>query len=404
MTNPSRTLTRMFSVPAFIAAALLIAAITAVPSIASADAKDAKASPDVIVFNNGDQLSGKFVRAIEGSVVFHSDIAGDITVGLDKVKEIRSANKFAVFEKGQHVTKTPLTDVPQGAITIDNQQIAVNTGNGQTKTIAVKNAQYVIDQQTFEDQIRHEPGILHGWAGAATAGASLVKATDNTTTFNGSIALLRTVPVVSWLNTRNKTSIDFNGSYGKITTPAYTVGGVLFPSTFAKTAIYHAAAERDEYLSPRFFVLAQTAFDHNYSQGLDLQQIYGAGVGWTAIKHPRQTLDLKATMQYEKQQFLSSGAGSNQNLIGSTFSATYLLKVTKTILLDQQAAFIPAYNNSRAYSGNETTTLTFPVYKRLGFSVATIDSYLNDPPATEPPTKRNSFQFTTGVTYTLGPQ
>ena len=39
-----------------------------------------------------------------------------------------------------------------------------------------------------------------------------------------------------------------------------------------------------------------------------------------------------------------------------------------------------------------------PVYKRLSFTVGTIDTFLNDPP---PGFKKNSFQFTTGVTYAL---
>ena len=68
-----------------------------------------------------------------------------------------------------------------------------------------------------------------------------------------------------------------------------------------------------------FLHSAQTAFDHNFSQDLDLQQIYGGGVGWTAIKTPKHQLDLKATMQYEKQVFISGAAGTNQNLVGSTF-------------------------------------------------------------------------------------
>jgi hypothetical protein len=38
------------------------------------------------------------------------------------------------------------------------------------------------------------------------------------------------------------------------------------------------------------------------------------------------------------------------------------------------------------------------VYKRLGFTLATLDDFLNDPAAG---TKKNSFQFTAGVTYTL---
>ena len=166
---------------------------------------------------------------------------------------------------------------------------------------------------------------------------------------------------MTWLRPRNRSSVDFTGSFGKITQPSYTIPGppaVFVPAVTTKSAIYHADAERDQYFSPRMFALAQTAFDHNYSQDLDLQQIYGGGLGWTAVKSPKQHLDLKATVQYEKQKFISA-AGSGMNLVGSTFSATYVLQ-SKLLTYTQGLAYIPAYNNWRAYSANETNTLAFP--------------------------------------------
>jgi hypothetical protein len=273
------------------------------------------------------------------------------------------------------------------------------------ETIPVKNAEYLVDKTTLDKQLFHHPGITEGWNGAATAGATLVTATENQYTFSGGVGLVRVVPTASWLSPRDRTSLDFTGSFGKITQPSYTIPATgttpatFVPSVSTKSAIYHADAERDEYFSPRFFALAQTAFDHNYGQDLDLQQIYGGGIGWTALKTPKQEADLKATMQYEEQAFISSGSG-NQNLVGSTFSASYILH-TRLVTYAQGLAFIPAYNNFHAYSTNETNTFAFPAYKRLGFSLGTLDSYLNDPPASLPPTKRNSFQFTMGLTYTI---
>ncbi len=46
-------------------------------------------APDVIIFTNGDQLTGKLLREVDGSVTFHSDIAGDVTVTWDKIKSIQ---------------------------------------------------------------------------------------------------------------------------------------------------------------------------------------------------------------------------------------------------------------------------------------------------------------------------
>jgi Protein of unknown function, DUF481 len=357
---------------------------------------------DVIVFTNGDQLSGKFLRSTGGTVTFHSDMAGDVNVPWDKVKELRSGTTFAVFEKGQHLTRTPLDKVPQGTVTVNGEKLEVKEATGETKEITAKNTEFVIDEKTFQDHVRHEPNLLHGWAGSLTGGASLVEATQNTTTFNGAVAMVRVVPGVSWLLPRNRTTVDFNGSYGKITQPQ-AAGAPALPDV--KTAVYHADAERDQYFSPRFYVLGETAFDHNFAQGLDLQQIYGGGVGVTILKRPMSTLDLKGTVQYEKQAFLSGAASPSQNLIGSTFSEAYLLRLPHNIVLTEQGSYLPAYNNMHDYSANETSNIGFPLYKRLGFSVGSVDTYLNDPPVAvfpAAPTKRNSFEFTTGVTYSLG--
>ncbi len=143
-----------------------------------------------------------------------------------------------------------------------------------------------MDKDTLDKQLYHEPGFFTGWNGAATAGATLVSATQNQYTVSGSVGLVRIVPTVSWLDTRNRTSTDFSSSFGKITQPAYSTPTGPVAATTTKSSILHFDAERDEYFAPRFFGLAQTAFDHNFSQDLNLQQIYGGGMGWTSAEDP----------------------------------------------------------------------------------------------------------------------
>jgi hypothetical protein len=275
--------------------------------------------------------------------------------------------------------------------------------------VPVKNAQYIMENATLDKEINHEPSFFAGWNGAATAGATLVSATSNQYTFTGAVNLIRAVPTVNWLDPRDKTLLGFNEAYGKITQPAYSypspppgTGSIAVPAAVTKSSIFHLGAERDEYFSPRVYALAQTAFDHNYAQDLQLQQIYGGGFGWTVLKAPKQEFDLKGTLQYEKQQFVPGSGNVNQNLIGSTFAANYELQL-KRLAFMQAVSFIPAYNHFSAYSASETDTVTFPAFKNLGFSLGTVDTYLNDAPfigtATTPPTKPNSFQFTMGLTY-----
>ncbi len=352
---------------------------------------------DTLTFENGDTLQGKLEREVTGTVFFNSDELGEVSVPWSKIRSLRTHSGFVVLEN-QPGVRHRAVDAERGTLAVERGEVRVSRAE---RPVPVKNAQFVLDEQTFDRQVREEPNFFAGWNGSATAGITLVQGTQNQRSYTSAVALVRTVPTVSWLLTRNRTQADFSSSYGKITQPAYAAGGAIVPAFSTKTSIFHADAERDQYFSNRGYVLAQTAFDHNYSQGLDLQQVYGAGVGVTALKRPAQLLDLKATLQYEKQQFIAGASGNSQNLIGSTLSGTYQLKLKRGVLFDQQLAYLPAFNNPRAYSANETDTITFPVYKKLAFTVGTIDSYLNDPVPSEPPTTRNSFQFTTGITYAI---
>jgi hypothetical protein len=359
-------------------------------------------APDVLVLSNGDTLHGKLVNEMQGKVTFHSDPLGDISLGWDKIKELHASQRFAVLDKSVKLSgKKSAAQIPIGPLEVENQTVSVHPQSSPAPApIPVKDVQLITDEATLNKDVFHTPGFFEGWNGAATAGASVVTATQNQYTFTGGIGLVRLVPTVSWLDPRNRTSADFTASYGKITQPAYLSGDALVPAVVTKSAIFHADAERDQYFSPRFFALGQTAFDHNYGQDLQLQQIYGGGFGWTAMKTPKQEADLKGTIQYEKQAFISGASTSNPNLVGSTFAATYVLHL-KLLAFTQGVAYIPAYNDMQAYSVNETNTFSFPAYKRLSFSLGTMDSYLNDPPTSLPPTKRNSFQFTMGMTYAI---
>ena len=221
---------------------------------------------DVILFTNGDQLTGKLLREVGGSVIFHSDIAGDVTVTWDKIKSIHTGQQFAVIQQGQHVTrKTADADIVQGNVQVEDDQVKVTQGtSGASKDIPVKNAQYVIDKDTYTKELRGNPGFFSGWNGSLTAGATLVEATQNSRNFTGNAALVRAIPSVNWLDPRDRTIFDFTGAYGQVTQPG-TAG--------TKTNIIHFDAEHDWFFSPRFYFLVDASWDHNYSQGLSLQQV-----------------------------------------------------------------------------------------------------------------------------------
>lgn len=354
----------------------------------------AKTKPDVLIFSNGDTLTGKLDHEADGNVFFASDNAGTVQVPWAKLKELHTEGPFAVIENGVRVgRKKANTAVPVGTLSIQGDTLTVTTSSG-TQQIPVKKIAYLVDQPTFDKNVNKKQGWTQGITGAITAGASTVSSTQNSASINTGIALTRAVPPVSWMPPRQRTLLNFTSSYGKVTqanTPT------------VKTNILHGGLEEDQYFSPRFYLLEQGAWDHNYSQGLDLQQLYGAGVGLTAIKNPKQELDVTAIVDYTKQAFSAStsvppAAAYTNNLIGSSFGDNYVRNFPKKIVLTEIAMFNPAWNSPADYSANASVGATFPVYKSFAFSLGVVDSYLNDPPSGF---KGNSVQFNTGLTYSI---
>jgi hypothetical protein len=340
------------------------------------------------VFANGEKLIGHFESFTGGAAKFKSDTLGEITIDLTKVQELHTSQKYAVIKKNVKLAKGEKDgQIPRGTILVADKNIQVNPGNGQPQqTVPVADLSDIVDEASFDQAFRHS-GIFQKWNGAIAVGSSIVEATQNSVSFNTAVSLVRAIPSETWLSPRNRTILDFSDSYGKVTQPG---------APEVKTSIFHADAERDQYFTSRVYALANAAFDHNFSQGLDLQQLYGGGIGWSAIHKSSETLDFKGTLDYEKQQFQVSS--QNQNLINSVFAELYALKFARGIALNEQLAASPSWNNTRAYSAYGSVGIALPVYKRFSFNVNVIDSFLNDPP---PGFKKNSVQFTTGLSYTL---
>ena len=379
--------------------ASLLLALTSACIAHAQTAKPRANAPDVLIFTNGDQLTGTLLHGAGSSIVFKSDMAGEITVPLDKIKELRSHGSFAILRKD-----TPIKSIAaaqqvavQGTVSVADGSLTVDRPSAAPQPVPTAQIALILDQATFAQETSGKSGFLSGWSGALNGGATIVRSTDYGETLTAGIGLVRSAPRVSFLPARNRTSFDLQETYGKLTSPVIPqTTPTPTPAAVTETSILHADAERDEYFSASFFALGQTAFDHNYSQGLNLQQIYGGGIGYTPLKRPNQELDLKATVQYEKQAFQT--AASNVNLVGSTISETYHRTLPRKLVFSEFGNFIPAFNQSSDYSANASGTLTLPVYKRLSVGFTATDNFLNNPSAGY---NKNSTQFVTAISYTL---
>ena len=357
---------------------------------------------DVLIFSNGDRLTGKLDSVTDGNVVFNSDMAGTVTISIDKIKELKSGAQFALLRKGDLPGKT---HVPEGSVEVAEGKLTITPpANEPPAVVPAADVNYLIDRASFDKQMSHKAGFLTGWSGKITGGANIERSTTTGTTFYAGLSLVRAIPTVPWMLPRNRTIVNVNEAYGKLSTPVIPPTVPATPASVVITNIFHADAERDEYFNPRLYALADTSFDHNFGQGLQLQQVYGGGIGYTAVKDAKQELDLKADVHYMKQSYISTTVDGivtttpSTNIIGTTFFEGYTRNLPRKMLFTESLNYLPAWNDSKAYSANFNAALILPVFKRLAATIAVADNYLNDPAQFY---KKNSFQFIAGVTYVL---
>ena len=370
------------------AMSLLCFAVAAAMGVyGQAPASSSKREPDVLVLKDGEKLIGQLQSATGSSVVFKSDALGELTVDWSKVGQLHSSKNFAAIPKGLPLrNKAEAAGVSHGTVSVTDQQLQVQGPKGTPQSVPVGGIANLVPEASYERAFERS-SFFHGWQGGMTAGVSLTEATQKNQTFTAAVNMVRSVPEENWLSLRRRTTFDYAQAYGKLTQPN---------TPEIKTSLYHIGLEQDWYLSPRLFAFGQAILDHNFSQGLQLQQTYGGGLGLVVIKGVNQELDFKASADYVDQRFDVSGR--NQHLFGSIFGETYTRKFIRGILLNQQAGITPAWTNTDAYSAFASAALTFPVYRHFGLTLGALDTFLNNPP---PDFKKNSFQFTLGATYSL---
>jgi Protein of unknown function, DUF481 len=404
-----------------LAATLSIVLVTALSAVAQVAVKKpekpaTKKEPEIteeLTLTNGDKLTGQLLNSTGTEIKFKSDLAGEVTVKWEHVKELKSKRDFAIVPKDVKDARIS-ESVPQGAIKIREKGILVSplsptapetsappasakereaapsTAVAVAKEVPTTRIAFIVDDATYQKEIHKKIGFKSGWDGHITTGTSMIYSTQNSYLFQVDTALKRSVPTVSWLDPKLRTTVNFTLSAGKTTQPG---------TETTITNIYHVDAERDEYFSKKGYYLQALSFDHNFSQGLVLQQNYGFGIGSTLFKKENSEFDVTADLHYESQQFNATADVEelSLHLIGSTLTEKYTRKWGK-IQFDEKVLADAAWNNASAFSAAGTSSVRVPVYKHLSFSVSTIDNFLNNPQVGY---KKNSFQFSTGFALNL---
>ena len=328
---------------------------------------------DQIVLKNGDRLTGTIVKSDGKTIVFNSDLVGEVSVALDSVTNMTS-------DKILYVTLADGRTVA-GVVTAKDGQAEIRSSTGpvvvERSAIAIIRSE--AEQQAYESTLN--PGWLQQWTGGADIGLALTRGNSNTTNLTVGMAVSRET-------LRDKTSLYGAAVYNRETTEGVS-------RTIANT--FRFGARYDRNINRDWFGYGFTDLEHNGLQDLDLRWVLGGGLGYHAIRRERTKLDLLGGLDMSREYF--EGDDNDRTSLEAQLGQTLDHQFTPRVSFKEQLFFFPNLSEGGEYRINFDAALVMDINRRLAWQVTLSDRYLSDPPGG---LKQNDLLLTTGLKIKLG--
>ncbi|MGH9716550.1 MAG: DUF481 domain-containing protein [Candidatus Acidiferrales bacterium] len=331
--------------------AVLVALIIATPAIASAD---------TVVLQNGDHVSGTFVSADGKTMAIKTPYEGKITLKWADVKEITTTESIAVTTTSKRIVSGPISK------TNDTLVVHTLTGAVDVPLAEVKYVRSPKEEAAYQASLH--PALTRNWGGNFGLGFSLARGNSHSTNLTTSFALQR------------KTLSD---------EISLTESSVYSTATAANSVTANAilgGARYDKNINPLLFAFVSAVYTHDQLQGLNLRQIYSAGLGWHAISDPKTTLDLAAGLNYTRETYtgtatLAPGVSVQRNLAAVTVGDDFTHRFDKVMSVDEHFYFYPDISSELGqYRFTLSTDADTHVTGWLSWQVALTDLYVSNPP------------------------
>jgi hypothetical protein len=372
------------------------------------------ADGEVIIFRNGDRISGRVVRADGTTIRLRSRVVGEVTVSWADVLELRSTNSRVKFEDVRGTERAALnfrnavfrsTDSTV-EIEADSQTVSVPAGThvefarlehptaGLTQLANVKNPPTPPDSS---------------FSVGLNAPESVVLGSQSQIVLGGSFDLAHNLPSLcaapSW-ETALSTVANHNKTY-KVATPA------IVTDTFdGKVSLANGLSSDSK--NAGFVLVDMTG---NSSLGIGLQQSYGLGFsgvfynnlceGSTPLlpKRHKVVVNGDASIRYIHQRLYAPG--TSQDLAGLRLSEGLVYALyskagsgKELFSFDESVWAIPMLNEVRAIEAGGLVSLTVPISKLFSIVLTEEDDFFNDAPKAR---RKNYVKSAVTLTYTFPP-
>jgi Protein of unknown function, DUF481 len=340
-----------------------------------------QARSEVIQFKNGDQLTGQWVQVLNGGLRFKSEVLGEVTIPIAKLKSFSVPKAAVVILKKDNIAlRGNLSLLPSGEWQLASEH--------SVKVLSGDSVEAIYPLEVYETKsLEQTVAPWRNWKGTGTFGFGTVRGDLQSTTWNLGLNAMHKSPDLPGLSERWRTNFFLNS---------------LFSSTKSASNQRISAnsltsgLRQDLLFTPNDFVFGLAQLDHIETQSLYLRQTYGAGFG-RDIKHSSHTqFSLLGGSTYVNERYYDGTHRKNMEaLIGEKVG----LGLSGRVRLQHFFNFYPNLTDTGQYRFETITTVSTHLFSHFSFNTSISDRYLSQPP--QPAIQSNEVTFTTGLGYSF---
>jgi hypothetical protein len=349
-------------------------------------------SQDVILFNNGDRLSGKLVEAAHDGVTFAGTATGTVSLPWNTIQRINlNQSSLAVTSKLNSTSSEPNQFTAKlDAIEVHANNLAlIQSGAGPALTVPIVD---FISISPPSPSSTPPASIVKGWRGSLQLQDSLTGATQKKYDLAGSLHVGRSTKSRDAFR-HQVTSINLQEDFGEASKPN---------ASPVRTALYEGILEHEVYLNDKgsAYLFGLGDFYHNLSLGMNFQQSYGLGVGWNG-QYKRHRFGFVGDVRYVSEDLYAPGTSLKLAASGLSeyYSYTFSWPKKKPISFDERLLFVPSFNQSKAYQARGTAGLRLPLTPKFSIGIREYDDYLRNSPKG---TNQNYSKVSLTLNYSIG--
>lgn len=312
---------------------------------------------DVVVFKNGDRLTGEVKRLERGRLSLKTDATDTIQIEWEDVASVRASETFDVETRTGERYFGSLAPADEGG----------------KLEVADELDSWTLELRSVVRLTPLEAGFWKRVDGSLDLGFSFTEADDRTQFSFGAEAEYRTRKYLRSLNlssvvvSQPQREVDDGGD-----------GGV---DEVSETNRSDLSLFVTRYLRwPRRHFLGFATLQHNEELGIDLRSLVGAGAGWYVVQSNTEVLGLAAGMAVSREELAGSDP-SQENLeafLGLQFQSFKFDTPGRDV--DITLAVFPSLSDSGRVRAELNARVRWEIVKDFFFGLSLLESYDNEPP------------------------